>query len=63
MSLCCRLVKDTSQWSNASEGLNSEKATCDQISANLVELDEETLAGQVEEATAQRDAASAALEK
>ena len=59
----CRLVKDTSQWNNAAEGLTSEKANLEQIAANLEELDEATLARQVQEATAKRDAASAELEK
>ncbi len=56
-------MKDTSQFNNATEGLNSEHANCEQISANLVELDEENLARQVQEATAKRDEANAELEK
>ncbi len=56
-------MKDTSQWNNATEGLTSEKTNCEQISANLVELDEENLARQVQEATAKRDEANAELEK
>lgn len=59
----CRLVKDTSQWNNASEGLAAEKANYDQITASLEELDEEKLNRQVQEATAKRDAASADLER
>jgi hypothetical protein len=61
--LGCRLVKDTSQWNNATEGLNSEQANCEQISANLIELDEENLARHVQEATLKRDEANAKLEK
>lgn len=56
-------MKDTSQWNNATEGLNSEQANCEQISANLIELDEENLARQVQEATIKRDEANAELEK
>ena len=57
------LVKDTSKWNNATEGLTAEKASCDQISANLAELDDDVLAATVEGAAAKRDAAAAALDQ
>jgi hypothetical protein len=59
----CRLVKDTSKWNNANEGVAAEQATCEQITASLTELDEGNLNRLVEEATAKRDAAAADLDK
>jgi len=59
----CRLVKDTSNWSNKNETLDAERAACEQLGASLAELGEEGLAARVEQARQQQDEAQAALDK
>jgi len=58
-----KLVKETSQWNNMVEGVAAEQANCDQMAANLEELNEENLAAIMQKATQERDAANAELER
>lgn len=54
-----RLVKDTSNWTNKKELLESEQASTDQLAASLAELDAAGLAARLAAAVAQRDEAQA----
>lgn len=58
----CRLVKDTSAWSNKKESLATERVTAEGLAASLAELDEEGLAAHATAAAAARDQAQAAAD-
>ncbi len=61
-NLCMRsLAKDTTNWRNKQELLDSERSTLASLTAQLAELDEAGLAQGVADATAARDAAAEAL--
>lgn len=58
----CRLVKDTSAWSNKKESLATERAGAEALAASLAELDEEGLAARAATAATARDQAQAAAD-
>lgn len=59
----CRLVQKTSAWSNKKEELAAEQGNCEQLVASLAEVDEEGMRAKVKQASEERDAASAALNR
>jgi hypothetical protein len=56
----CRVVKDTSSWSNKKELLEAEQASCAQLAAALAEVDEEGMRAKMQRASQERDEAQAA---
>ena len=57
-----RLVKDSTSWEHKKETLGAEKASVEQVTASLAELDEAGLAAQLTAATEAEAAAQAACE-
>ena len=62
-TVTCSLVKDTSSWNNKKEELAAEQANCEQLAASLAEVDEEGMRAKVKQASEERDAAQAALNR
>ena len=60
LHLSCRVVKDTSSWSNKKELLEAEQASCTQLAAALAEVDEEGMRAKMQQASQERDEAQAA---
>ncbi len=58
-----RLVKETSSWNNKKEELAAEQASCEQLTASLAEVDEEGMRAKMKQASEERDAAQAALNR
>lgn len=58
-----RLVKETSSWNNKKEELAAEQASCEQVTASLAEVDEEGMRAKMKQASEERDAAQAALNR
>lgn len=67
-SVCChpscgaRLTKDTTDWKNKKDMLDTEQAAQAHLQHQLAELNQEQLTAKVEAATAARDDAAAALQ-
>lgn len=55
-------MKDTSQWSNAKEGLETEQLSFEQLCKSMEELSEEKLDSRLQEIESKRNAAAKELE-
>lgn len=58
--MCARLTKDTTNWKNKKEMLDTEQAALANLHQQLAELHQDQLTAKVEAATAARDEAAAA---
>ena len=58
----CRLVKDTSAWTNNRDVLAEDTAQCEQLRASVAELAADALQGRCQAADAEASTAQAAVE-